>query len=160
MRVRLAMMLAAAMAAVAMLVPVASAQAAFRLDPWCQGVTLAPGKACTSWPLNVNSIATNWLVTKGGRGKVCVALTQWPAKTDPVSGVPGYNCNGVSYGGFYQGDYNVGHVGDDGIGAWSIYQYNPWAASSYRYGQARILNYSSATIKIQLNDGNWVRHWN
>jgi hypothetical protein len=158
MRVRLSLMIASAMAAAALLVPAASAQAVERFDPWCGGVTLAPGQSCTSWPLHVNSISAWWTVSKAGTGRVCVGLTQWPAKTTPVPGYPGLNCGGVGGGVHYGPDRTYGAVGDEGLGAWQIYRYNPYLTYSYAYGQARIMNISSATIKVGRSDVTYVHH--
>jgi hypothetical protein len=160
---RIAVVLASAFALVALLVPAGSAQAAWRHDPWCSGVTLKPGKSCTSWPLNINSIYTSWRTTTTGKGNVCVGLIQYGGSQNgqPVAGVPGLSCSGVSIA------YSPGtaHVGDLGYDLWYIYRYNPCMGYSYRYGQATIINFSSATIYILpglydgLLFGTEVVHW-
>jgi hypothetical protein len=142
---------------VGLLVPAGSAQASLQSDPFCVGTnvngkytgqTLKPGESCTSWPLNVNQIYVTWQKTGGGSsGLICVGLTQYggPNHGQPVSGVPGFFCDHPNW---YEGILN-----------WRIWAYNPYMQYSYRFGQARIFNSSSATIKTVPGGFTWVAHW-
>jgi hypothetical protein len=156
-----------ALVSLAVLVPAGSAHAAFREDPFCspdadfwhRPVTLVPGQMCTSWPLNVNEFKVWWEVVKPGRGQVCLALTQYggSGSGQPISGIPGWRCVGVGYG----GNTTAANAEEWWFSRWTIYAYNPYLRYSYRYGQARILNLSSATIRMpgESSLGNWVTHW-
>jgi hypothetical protein len=156
MRTRIAITVAAVFASVALLATAASAQAAWRQDNWCTvgaqhtGVTLKPGQYCTSWPLNVGSFGTSWKVTKAGRGRVILALTKYGSST-PVSGAPGP----TSFHLTTEGD--SGAAGAEGLGTWPNCNGACPTFPYGVYGQARIINYSSATI--QLTVWNWLNHW-
>jgi hypothetical protein len=125
-----------------------SAQAAtLRHAPFCGSlhpstgwvpITLAPGQACTFLPTAVQSIWGAWSVTKDGEGSICTAVVESP---------PGWpNGRPLSPTGSGPGNY------------WAcVYPYAfgvVWQANNAFnavYGQAVLLNYSTATIRTQLN---------
>jgi hypothetical protein len=145
-----------ALVVVGLLVPVGSAQAAWRTDPWCENAVLQPGKACVSWPLSINRITISWCsgtppynCGRRGDGSVLVGLTQFGGSQhgQPVQGVPGWAVWPSSFG--------------DGIVVWRIDRYNPYMAESHRYGQARIVNLSTVPIDIWSGSESYnvIRHW-
>jgi hypothetical protein len=148
-----------ALASLALLVPAGSAQASWRTDPFCvgsninghyPGQTLVGGSSCSSWPLNVGEIYVSYKVVKAGTGRVCVGLFKY-GSSQPVSGAPGLVCPGVGVSSQYA------RVGQEGVIRWYFPPYsNPPRA--YAYGQARIINYSTATIKT-IPGFTWVAHW-
>jgi hypothetical protein len=162
---RITVLFAAAFVLGVTLFPVGSAQAShptpwnhppgWRSDFWCKGALIQPGKACTSWPLNINNMIISWCAGtppyncgRRGDGSVLVGLTQYGGSRNgqPLAGVPGWVAWPAGYG--------------DGILAWSLDRFNPYLANSYRYGQARIVNLSTVPIRI-WSDGSydWVMHY-
>ena len=138
----------------AVLAPAGSAQAAWQTDSFCigqgGGQTLTTTQNCTSWPLNVGEIYVSFKVVTPGSGAICVGLTQYGGAHhgDPVPGAPGYSCATVT-----------GMVaGQDALVRWYFTPYhNP--PTTYRYGQARIVNVSNATLKTIGGNFTWVAHW-
>jgi hypothetical protein len=157
---RITAVVIAAFASLALLVPAGSAQAAWHRDSWCEYQTLKPGQSCTTWPLNVNAARTTWAVTKAGIGRVCVGVFQYGGSQSgqPVGGgAPGLNCAPLSWTGSTYADPNS--YNGWGYSDWLIWRYNPYLRYSYRYGQAKIINYSSATIRTYTGDSMTIDHW-
>jgi hypothetical protein len=140
----------AALASLALLVPASSAEAAVRQQvPFCGSLspnggylpkTLAPGKACTFFPVAVNSFYAPFDIVKGGNGAVCTAVVKYPpgfpsgTPLDPRTGGPGsWRCTDVHL------QLAAGWAADNGFSA--------------VYGQPVVLNYSTATIKTRPIEG-------
>jgi hypothetical protein len=149
MKKRISIVVLAALASMALLVPIGSAHAAtLRAERFCgyldpghgyQPVVLRPGQACTFLPAAVNSIFAQWEVVNGGSngGGVCVAVVQsppgWPSgrPLSPTGSGPGnWNCIAPYSAG-------IAWTANNGFNA--------------VYGQAVLLNYSTVTIRTVLS---------
>jgi hypothetical protein len=139
------------LAALAFLVPAGSAQAAQLSDStWCQGsnnagMTLAPGKMCTWWPLTVHYGYAFWDITKAGSGQVCLSVGHYQGSQFVTNAGAGWTCRPVK---------NIFDGSSSGVNAISVQ--NGFGAS---YGQIAILNYSSATIKTKAGGGMDVQYY-
>jgi hypothetical protein len=162
MRKRTTVILAAAVASLALLVPAGSAQGAtLHTAPFCGSlhpgggydpVVLKPGQACTFWPVAVNEAAAIWGIihdAPGGPG-VCLGVVAyppgWPRTTtalSPVNGQPG--------------KYWTCKPANQGISGGSVV----WRAQNSFgavYGQAVLLNFSNATINTIPSWG-WINYF-
>jgi hypothetical protein len=147
------LMIAAAtmLAALALLAPAGSAQAAtLKSSTWCDGtnhagMTLAPGKMCTWWPLTVHYGFSFWDITKAGSGQVCLAVGNYQGSNFVTVPGAGWTCRPVK---------NIHDGSSDGVNAIAVQNYFGAA-----YGQIAILNYSSATIKTKGSGGMIVQYY-
>jgi hypothetical protein len=171
MRKHITVILAAAVASLALLVPAGSAQAATPHHvKWCGqltsngyvSMTLKPGEVCSFWPVAVSSMWGSWKVVSSGRGSVCIGVIQYPPGwpngkvLSPTGGNPATDPPRDPY------DGRPPHPGDPGY----PYSCQPWTgymaagdglATTWFanngfgavYGQPVMINFSSATIKTQ-----------
>ena len=141
----------AALASLALLVPAGSAKASPYSVPFCNArhlgsanqwdpVTLAPGKACSFFPVAVSSFSTAWSIVKPGHGSVCAGVVQSPPgypngkRLDPVTGKP------IAWG----------VPNKSPCLSIATYRNTAWGAQNgfgAVYGQPVIINFSTATIK-------------
>jgi hypothetical protein len=139
----------AALASLALLVPAGSAKA--NSVPFCTSlhpgtyaqwdpVVLAPGKACSFFPVAVSSFSAAWTVTKPGHGAVCAGVVKSPPgypngkPLDPVTGAPiAWGVANKSPCADIARYRNVAWGAQNGFGAVA--------------GQPVIINFSTATLK-------------
>ena len=138
-------------AALALLVPTGSAQASqLTGSTWCDGsnhagMTLAPGKMCTWWPLTVHYGFSFWDITKPGKGQVCLSVGRYQGSNFVTLPGAGWTCRPVK---------NIYDGSSDGVNA--IRVQNIFGAV---YGQIAILNVSGATIKTKGSGGMFVQYY-
>jgi hypothetical protein len=146
MRKRLTIFAAASLASLALLVPAGSANAAQATAHWCSngtnGYVVEPGKICTWYPVATHFLTTNFQVISGGSGVFCAAILQspWPnGNAQPLDdyGRPtGWTC----------GPNQVWQKGQGSLVARRVY-----GGFGAVYGQAAILNFSTARIRIDAS---------
>ena len=181
MKKRISIVVMAALASLALLIPAGSAGAAFHRVPFCgqltssgyQSMTLKPGQVCGFLPVAVSSIWPIWKVVQGGKGSVCVGVVQYPPgwpngkaltpsgkplgtepPRDPYDGRPPHPQDA---GYPYSCDpYNLS-TGELGYTTW-------WAFNGFGavYGQPVLVNFSTATIRTLPNntsDWGWLNYY-
>lgn len=152
------LVLAAALASLALLIPTGSAQAASVGQPFCGSLNagggysemkLTPGAVCGFYPVAVHYAIATWDIVQSGSGSVCLGVLQYPPgwpkgkPLSPTGSGPGnyWNC------------WPVEGSGGDRFAVWGAN--NPFGAV---YGQPVLVNFSNATIKTRLFGGGWYSH--
>jgi hypothetical protein len=150
----------AALASLALLAPAGSARAATRyLSQWCEttpgsgvGQTLKPGQTCNFWPLPTIQVWSNWDVVKAGSGVACVAVTKSPPYDSRVP-LDGWgnptSWNSPPWSGCTDVHNRLFIISPGYSGA-------PFGAIG---GQATLLNFSSATIRVRISAYNGVFYY-
>jgi hypothetical protein len=149
---RIQLTLVAAIAASILLIP--GAARADSSDGFCGatdahlGYFIEPGKICAWWPAPMRFVSSDWWVRSPGSGVVCVAIIRspWsagqPAQPLDDQGRPtNWNCSPLRNG---NANWNVAA--------------RPWVQNGFGavYGQAAILNFSTARIQVGNSYNNWV----
>jgi hypothetical protein len=144
----------AGLTSLALLIPAGSAHAvtlhesAFCVanpgSPYEYPLTLKPGQTCSYWPLPTHGFLT-WatVVNSGHSGRICSAITQpgtYNALNDAGQVDPSaWLCHEMRNEGFYGTRLGFGRLVENGFGS--------------VYGQATVLNFSTATIKFDAHSG-------
>ncbi len=142
----------AALASLALLAPVGSAQAASphgaplcAVYPGATPLTLKPGQRCSFYPIATRGYWASYHAVGNGHysGVVCAGITRYPPSNSNTplndSGQPGsWNCNPASW------------TNDQSWNTLAHFVNNAFGAV---YGQATIVNFSTATIRFAYPSG-------
>ena len=142
----------AALTSIALLVLAGSAQASS--GKFCGatdarlGYYVEPGKICAWWPAATSFVRSDWWVRSAGSGVVCVAILQYPwpnGQAQPLNdqGQPS--------------NWNCAQLRSGNNPNWNVVA-RPWVQNGFGavYGQAAILNFSTARIQVGNSYNNWV----